>query len=75
MIITRSRIGIPKQRNCSPKKRFNVLYVSSEDTKNPEDSCKSPGFSEKVKNIFYLFCFVQVDTFVAQCHGHQTYVV
>lgn len=55
MIITRSRIGIPKQRNCSPKKRFDVLYVSSEDTKNPEDSCKSPGFSEKVKISFIYF--------------------
>lgn len=68
-------MGFPNREIAPLKKRFDVLYIPSEDTKNPEDSCKSPGFSEKVKNIFYLFCFVQVDTFVAQCHGHQTYVV
>lgn len=68
-------MGFPNREIAPLKKRFGVLYIPSEDTKNPEDSCKSPGFSEKVKNIFYLFCFVQVDTFVAQCHGHQTYVV
>ena len=26
-------------------------------------------------NLSLLFCFVQVDAFVAQCHGHQTNIV
>lgn len=48
-------MGFPNREIAPLKKRFGVLYIPSEDTKNPEDSCKSPGFSEKVKISFIYF--------------------